>query len=232
MQFVDGLGPNFVDGRFKMRHAQGRQATKFCQLIFDRIDKIMYNTDIVDVTFKPPVDLSKDITGFTRHRIRENIGENKEKSTVTRGKPGPEQIPPKWAEFAASFDALSLKTRQHEEKDGTIAAKDKYQGEINLGSICTVFEAERKTPENTELGRRLEQLATAELTKMENGTTKIEKSGKALLHIMGTISSRPQLEPSCERHAWGTIPKDEKNLTIRKIYPNKNAPSRRTTRHM
>ena len=59
----------------------------------------------------------------------------------------------------------------------------------------------------------------------------LEKLGKALLgvvqilNIMGTISSRPLSEQSCERLAWGTIPNEEKNPNIRQIYPNENAPS-------
>ena len=59
----------------------------------------------------------------------------------------------------------------------------------------------------------------------------LKKLGKALLgvvqilNIMGTISSRPPLEQSCERLAWGTIPNEEKNPDIRQIYPNENAPS-------
>ena len=72
MHFVDGLGELFNDGSFKMRHTKGRQQHKFCRLLFDRIDKIMYRTNS-GYTFTDVSDLSSTITGFKRHEIIDDL---------------------------------------------------------------------------------------------------------------------------------------------------------------
>ncbi len=70
MQLTDALGEDaqdYMDGSFKMRHAKGRQPTKFCQLVFDRIDKILYQPR-KDYTIES-TNRSAFIRGFARHGI-------------------------------------------------------------------------------------------------------------------------------------------------------------------
>jgi hypothetical protein len=91
MAFIDGLGPDYMDGSFKMRHAQGSQPTKFCNLIFDRIDKIMYRTMHA---FKPQ-NVSHTLKAFTRHGILTNSFGKEERKHEQR-----------WANVTARFEVL------------------------------------------------------------------------------------------------------------------------------
>ena len=72
MQFVDGLGPNFVDGRFKMRHARGGQPKKFCEFMFDRIDRLLVPHGATAIMSEPVIVPYNDAHYETLKLMRTN----------------------------------------------------------------------------------------------------------------------------------------------------------------
>jgi hypothetical protein len=73
MDLINTLGEDekayYMDGSFKMKHTKGRQPTQFCQLVFDRIDQILYRPR-KDYTIKT-LNQSASIAGFARHDIQD-----------------------------------------------------------------------------------------------------------------------------------------------------------------
>ncbi len=72
-----------MDGSFKMRHAYGGQSTKFCKMIFDLIDKIMYRNTRHEFVTK---NTSAEVSGFTRHGIEINLAEKKVGKNLKNGR--------------------------------------------------------------------------------------------------------------------------------------------------
>jgi hypothetical protein len=235
MGLVDGLGEEEVhqmDGCYKMRHANGGQPTKFCGLIFHRIDKIMS-----PVGWKPK-NTSTNLQTFRRHDLKTNHGKKPERAHEDH----------KEAEFNV---AKIQKLHEHNGTWGELAAKlsvvqlylanPEYEADrdmkmfygIDLVDLLLRFiDSYDSAIENTKplADRMLVLLRKLVLSETFTYTKDSKEFGKQMspvvyvLQMLENLGSRPDLEQQCEIDKWGRI-QDGQEDHLKKIYPNVDAPS-------
>jgi hypothetical protein len=226
----ENLQPADMDGCFKMRHTGGNQPTKFCALIFARIDRILGRT-LANAEWSSH-NLSHFISSdlFDRHGLlsKSEVEEKTASGSATHGSVpvGDQQNTlDGLAHIKTLLDMLVVDLTNLARVTGSKITQEKIeQFVVDVQQNDRLIAKDTIKSMSTEI-QKYRMLFLADQAPKQKEVDKALGNIEFFLTKLSKLHTRPNIEQMCEKNFWKTLAADGVGDKMKRMYPNERAVS-------